>query len=664
MENELSLGKEKIGRLLLKFAIPCIISMLINSVYNIVDQIFIGKGVGSLGNAATNVIFPIVIICNGIAQLIGNGCAANLSLLLGQQKKEEAKNSVGTAVTVLFIASILVCILGEVFLDKLVYLFGCTENVYDYSITYGKIILAGGPFMIIYTGLSAIIRSDGSPKYSMICLLSGAIVNLVLDPVLIFGFNMGVAGGAIATIIGQILSCIIAVIYLFRMKTVKLEIKDYKIDRSILKTLSYGTSSFIIQMTVLALFVVMNNVMTKYGASSDYGADIPLSVYGVVSKLNSLYISFVLGLAIGSQPILGFNFGAGKYDRVKETIRKVLIIGMGMGLVFNLMLQLIPGQLVELFATKSDANYELFIDFGKKCCRIFLMVCFLNAFEMTCSIVFQSLGSVKKASFVSFLRQIILFIPLCLILSSKVGLMGALYAGPVADTICFVIVTILFSFEYKKIGKNRIESYVLEDDTNTNNILKESIVISISREYGSGGRYIGRLVADKLGIKFYDKELIELVSKESGISEEYIESNEQKRKWGSNLNSTYNEDDKLFIAESKAINEIANKESCVIMGRCSDYILKDRKNLVKIFICNNEEGKIKRAEKYYGLKEKDAKNIIDKENKLRAKHYKYYTNQEWGKTENYDFVFNSDYLGVEETAEIIKDIITRKFQKV
>ncbi|MGN1013485.1 MAG: MATE family efflux transporter [Clostridia bacterium] len=659
--KELDLGKEKISKLLLTFAIPCIISMLINSIYNIVDQIFIGKGVGSLGNAATNVIFPIVIICTGIAQLIGNGCAANLSLLLGQGKKKEAKNSVGTAITVLFIASLLVCGIGEIFLPKLVYLFGCTENAYELSMIYGRIILAGAPFMIIYTGLSAIIRSDGSPKYSMVCLLSGAIVNLILDPVLIFGFDQGVAGGAIATILGQILSCVIAIVYLFRMKTIKLELVDYKIDKSILKTLSYGTSSFIIQMTVLALFITMNNVMTKYGVLTKYGADIPLSVYGVVSKLNNLYVSFILGLAVGSQPILGFNFGAGKFDRVKETIRKVVLFGFIIGIVFNLTLQLIPTQLIDLFATKTDPNYNLFIEFGVKCCRIFLMICFLNAFEMTCSIVFQSLGSVKKASFVSFLRQIILFIPLCLIISSRVGLMGALYAGPIADAICFVIVTILFIFEYKKIGKEKTTSHALVDDTNSDNVLNTKVIITISREYGSGGRYIGRMVADKLGIKFYDKDLIKIVSKEAGMTEEFIEENEQKREWGSSLNSEYNSDDKLFIAETKVIKEIANNHSCVIIGRCADYILKDNPNVIKIFIYSSQKDKINRAVKYYNMDEKTAKKEIEKVNKERAKHYKYYTNKEWADINNYDFAFNSDYLGVENTAELIKDIVMKKY---
>ena len=403
-QKDMDLGTGNISKLLLSFSIPCIISQLINSIYNIVDQIFIGKGVGSLGNAATNVIFPIVIICTGVAQLFGNGCAANLSLQLGQGKKKEAQNSVGSAITGLFIVSVLICILGEIFLPQLVYLFGCSENAYEYAMTYGRIILAGAPFMILYTGLSAIIRADGSPKYSMVCLVSGAIINLILDPLFIFTFDMGVAGGALATVIGQFVSCIIAIVYLFRTKTIKLTKQDYKLDKSIFRVMSYGLSSFIIQLTVLALFITMNNVMTKFGIISKFGADIPLSVYGVVSKINNLYVSFILGLSIGAQPILGFNYGAGNYDRVKEIIKKVLFFSFVIGIVFNLVVYIFAEPLTNLFATKSDPNYDLFIEFGIDSLRIFLMVCFLNSFEMSSSILLQSLGSINKSTFVAFLR--------------------------------------------------------------------------------------------------------------------------------------------------------------------------------------------------------------------------------------------------------------------
>lgn len=664
-KEDLDLGTGNINKLLISFAIPCIISQLINSIYNIVDQIFIGKGVGSLGNAATNVIFPIVIICTGFAQLIGNGCAANISLLLGQGKKKEAEQSTGASIIGLFLISIIICILGEIFLPKLVYLFGCTKNAYEYAMIYGRIILAGAPFMILYTGLSAIIRADGSPKYSMICLVSGAIINLILDPLFIFTFDMGVAGGALATIIGQFVSCIIAIIYLFKTKTLKLTKEDYRLNKSIFRTISYGLSSFIIQLTVLALFITMNNVMTKFGSTSKFGADIPLSVYGVVSKINNVYVSFILGLSIGAQPILGYNYGAENHNRVKEIIKKVIFFSMIIGIVFNLLTLFGAKGLINLFATKSDPNYNLFMEFGIDSLRIFLMVCFLNALEMSSSILLQSLGSVKKSTFVAFLRQIILFIPLCLILANFTGLKlyGALYAGPIADFICFIIVIFIFKSEYQKIGKTTPQSTTLTSDVIPNNILNKKVLITISREYGSGGRYIGRMIAEKLGIKFYDKELVSLVAKESNMSENFIEENDEKKKFSSKFNSSYNEDDKLFIAETKVIKDIAKKDSCVIIGRCADYILKDEKNLIKIFIYSTEENKIKRAIKYFNLNEKEALNKIRKENKLRAKHYKYYTNQEWGNIKNYDLIINSDYLGPERTSDMIVEFITKKFQK-
>ena len=303
------LGKDNINKLLLSFSVPCVISMLINSVYNIVDQIFIGKGVGTLGNAATNVLFPLIIIFNAVAGLIGNGAAANLSLKLGEGNEREAAKGVGQSIVLMFILSIVLSMVAYFALPNLVYMFGCTENVYQYSLDYGRIIILGAPFMIIYSALSNIIRADGSPKYSMIMLIIGAVINIILDPIFIMVLNMGVKGGALATIIGQIITFFIAINYLRKIKSVKLTKKDFVIDKTVLKTLSLGLSSFITQGTVLVLFVFMNNMMTKYGAVSKFGADIPLSVYGVMSKINSLFISTVLGISIGAQPIIGFNYG-------------------------------------------------------------------------------------------------------------------------------------------------------------------------------------------------------------------------------------------------------------------------------------------------------------------------------------------------------------------
>lgn len=664
MKKELDLGKEKIGKLLLAFSVPCIISMIINSIYNIVDQIFIGKGVGIIGNAATNVIFPIVIICNALAGLVGNGAAANLSLRLGEGKKDEAKKSIGSSITLLFIISILVVILFELLLPNLVYVFGCTKNVYSSAMTYGRIIVFGSFFMIVYSGLSQIIRADGSPKYSMVCLLVGAILNIILDPIFIFTFNMGVAGGAIATIIGQIVSFVIALFYISKIKSVKISKEDFKIGKCTLKTLSLGLSSFITQMTVFALFVVMNNIMNKYALTSKFGKDIPLSVYGVISKINSLYVSLILGLAIGAQPIIGFNYGAGNYKRVKETLRKVMVTGFIIGIIFNLCIYIFPEKIVSIFINKSSDDYKLFMEFAIAFCKIFLLVCALNSFEMCSSIIIQSLGNVKKATMVSFARQIILFIPLALILCQFYGLYGALYAGPIADTICFIFVIFVFTSEYKKITKlenKTTKNEIIYNNENLKPVLNKRVVVAISREYGSGGRYVGEIISKKLGIKFYDKAFISEVNKETGLSEEFIKENEQKyRVLGS---FEYNNDDKLFIAEEKVIKNIS-KESCVIVGRCASYVLKDNKDTVKIFLYSSEEDKIKRAIKYYNIPKYKAKKEIEKINKMRDKHYSYYTGSSLYNPSNYDLMINVDSLGVEGTADyIIEYIMQKKIKK-
>ena len=653
MKKELDLGHDKINKLLICFAVPCVISMLINSVYNIVDQIFIGKGVGTLGNAATNVIFPLVILANAIAGLIGNGAAANLSLKLGEKKEDEARASIGASITLTFVISILFVGLAYIFLPKLVYMFGCTENVYNYALSYGRIILMGAPFMIIYSVLSSIIRADGNPRYSMIMLVVGAIINIILDPIFIFGFNMGVFGGGLATVIGQVISFIIALCYLPKIKSVKLEKDDFKINKSVLRTLSLGLSSFITQATILVLFVFMNNMMTKFGALSKYGADIPLSVYGVISKINSLYISFVLGVSIGAQPIIGFNYGAGNLERVKETLRKVLTINFAVGIIFNLIFILFPEQIAGVFISSEDGSYALFMEFATLMCHSFLLVCALNAMEMTTSIVVQSLGNVLLATAVSFIRQIILFIPLALLLSIGFGfgLNGILYAGCLADSVTFVVAGIIFVREYRKLGIYSKSEKIEQDMVIPDTYKGKKIVVTISREYGSGGRYVGELLAKKLGIPFYDKNIITLSARESGLTTEYVKKNEQT------LEGPQTTDDLLYIATTKVIKNLYKKGSCVIVGRCGNYILKDKKDVLKIYLYSSLEDKINRVTKYYNIDKNEAVKTINKVNKERKKHYKYYTNTILDDYNNYDLIFDVSKFGVEKTADIISNII-------
>ncbi|MCI8568535.1 MAG: MATE family efflux transporter [Bacilli bacterium] len=651
--KKLNLGEDNINKLIVSFSIPCVISMLINSIYNIVDQIFIGKGVGTLGNAATNVIFPLIIIFNATAGLIGNGAAANLSLRLGEGKKKEASKNIGQSITLMVIISFVLMMISYLFLPKLVYLFGCTENVYKYALDYGKIIILGSPFMIIYSSLSSIIRADGSPKYSMIMLVIGALINIVLDPIFIFVFNMGVKGGAFATIIGQFISFLIAIIYLKKLKSVKLVKEDFYMTKNVFKILSLGLSSFITQSIILVLFVFMNNVMTKYGQLTKFGSDIPLSVYGVISKINSLFISTVLGVSIGAQPIIGFNYGAGKKERVRETIKKILIINFIVGIFFNILFIIFPKEIASLFIDKNDINYQLFIDFAVLMCHSFLLFISLNAFEITTSISIQSLGNVKKSTIVTFVRQIILFIPIALFLAEVLdkGIYGILYAGAIADILCFIFTIFIFTSEYSKLGKSlkKEEDIEIFDVKDNNNFKK---VVTISREYGSGGRYVAKLLAERLNISYYDKEIIRLAAVESGFAKEYIENNEQTK------NSYYLNDDQIYNAEAKVIKRIS-KKPCIIVGRCADYILKDRLDVIKIFLYSDDDSKIKRAVKYYGLNKDKAFKIINKINKDREKHYKFYTGRSWKKLDNYDFFINVDKFGIENTVLYLEKILEK-----
>ncbi len=540
----------------------------------------------------------------------------------------------------------------------LVQWFGSTETVYPYALAYGRIISLGAPFVIIYTSLSSIIRADGDPKYSMILLVVGAIINLILDPIFIFLFQMGVEGGAIATVIGQVVSCILALCYIPKMKSVPLKKQDFKLNRSIFRVFALGLSSFITQMTVLALFVFMNNVLTRLGANTKFGSEVPLSSYGIISKINSLYISSILGIAIGSQPIIGFNYGAGNNKRVQETLKKVLKINLTIGLFFNILFVFFPKFLVSFFITSADPTYDLFMEFSVLMCHSFLLVMGLNALEITTSIVVQSLGNVFRATLVSFTRQILLFIPISVFLAFLLdfGLEGVLYAGPISDVLCFILCVFLFTSEYKKLTNSTLskEKFHFSKKKISSD---EKIVITISREYGSGGRYVGELVSKLLGISFYDKELIHLSAKSSGLSEEYIQKIDEKN---SSIKYENNNDDRLFIAETKVIQNLYETTSCVIVGRCADYILKDYPNVVKIFLYSSDDAKVNRSVTYYGLKEETALKEIKKINKEREKHYKYYTNRDWMNPSNYDLMLHVDSLGVFKTAETIRDYVEQR----
>ena len=656
MEKEENiLGKEKIGKLIIKFSIPCIISMLVNSLYNIVDQIFIGQGVGYLGNGATNVVFPLVMIGLAFSLMLGDGASAYLSLKLGEKKKKKAETGICNGILLSAIVSILFCLITLRFLPQFLKLFGCTENLKEYAMIYGKIIAIGFPFSMIGTTLNSIIRADGSPKYSMVSMVAGAILNTILDPIFIFVFHKGVEGAAVATVISQFLTFLLNIIYIKRFKTITISKESFRLKANVCKKIvSLGISSFITQMSIVCVMTAENNLLGKYGANSKFGAEIPITVLGIVMKISQILNSIIIGIAAGSQPILGYNYGAKKYDRVKQTLKIVLGSSLVISTIAFLLFQTIPNKLILIFGS-GDENY---MEFACLAFRIYLLLCIFNGVQIPSGIFFQAIGKSTKSAILSLSRQILILIPSMIILSHIYGIMGVLSAGPVADGLAFILALILLIKESKELNNGRKTSVDIEE-TNIieNKNQKNKIIITIAREYGSGGRYIGNLVSEKLGIKLYDKEIIEKMAKNTGLSEEYIEDNEQKRDLFDKFNAGYyiglNNDDELFIKESELIKELSTKDSCVIVGRCADFVLKDNKNILKVFISSSMNNKIKRATEFYGMNKDKAEKEVLKINKLRANHYKHYTERDWKEPSNYDICINSDSIGIDNAVDLI-----------
>lgn len=514
---------------------------------------------------------------------------------------------------------------------------------------------------MIGTTLNSIIRADGNPKYSMITMVSGAILNTILDPIFIFVLHKGVEGAAVATVISQILTFILNALYIRKFKTIKLSKECFKLKASICKKImALGISSFITQMSFVCVMTVENNLLGKYGAESEYGAEIPITVLGIVMKINQILNSIIVGIAVGSQPILGYNCGAKKFDRVKKTLKIVLTASTVISTIAFILFQTMPDKLILIFGS-GDKNY---IDFACLAFRIYLLLCICNGVQIPSGIFFQAIGKSTKSAVLSISRQIAILIPAMMILSHFYGILGVLIAGPVADGLAFILAVVLLVRETKNLKNINLENKErVKDQLIGKKETGRHVIITISREYGSGGRYIGKLVSEKLGIKLYDKEFVEEIAKSTGLSAEYIKDNEQKRTVLDNLNNGYyaglTNADELFIKESELIKEVAEKESCIIVGRCADFILKDKENVIRIFINNSMENKIKRATKFYGMSEEHATKEISRINKLRANHYKYYTENNWKDPSNYDICINSDSIGIDNAVELICDIVNK-----
>ncbi len=457
--KKMDLGKEKVSKLIKKFAIPCVISMIVAALYNIVDQIFIGwSEAGAFGNAATNIVYPFTVIALAFALLVGDGAAALFNLAKGAKDEEKANKAIGNGLILLIFISIVLTILGLVFSKQILSIFGGNPNeveCYQYAKDYLRIICYGLPFYIIGQGLNASIRSDGSPKYAMFATVIGAISNIILDPIFIFVFKLSVKGAAIATVIGQVLTFIASILYFRKAKSFKINKESIKLDKEISKqSLSLGLASLITQLAIVVIIAVANNLVGKYGyttlASSGvaYGVVTPLAVIGICMKVFGIVISIVIGVSLGGMPIIGYNMGAGNINRVKDAIKYILITNLIVGCIAFVLFEFFPTLIINIFGNGNSFEY---LEYAKYCLRIFLGGIILTCLVKSLSILLQSMGSSFKSTLLALARDVLFFVPAIIIIASlSQSVVVMLWSAIIADVLSFILGIFLLKSELKK----------------------------------------------------------------------------------------------------------------------------------------------------------------------------------------------------------------------
>ena len=446
MSGENPLGTRPIPELLLSLAVPSVIANLVNALYNIVDQIFIGHTVGYLGNAATNIAFPLTTVCMAIGVMTGLGSASGFNLLLGAGRPEEAKRIAGTAFSSLLICGVVLCVLVRAFLRPLMVTFGATESILEYAMEYTSITSVGIPFLLFSIGTNPLVRGDGSAAYSMIALVTGAVLNVILDALFMLVLHKGIAGAAWATVISQMVSASVLALYFRRFKNVRFSAEDFLPRWSCVRRIvSLGFASFVFQSSTVLVQVTINNLLRTYGALSVYGSDVTIAVAGILSKINAIFVSVVIGVVQGSQPICSFNYGAEKYSRVKASVRLLLKVTAGISLTMFVVMQSFPRQIIALFGEGSEEYFAFAVTYV----RGFMACVFLNGTQISASTFFPSIGKPGKGAVNSLSKQLLFFLPLLLILSRLMGLNGIILATPLSDGLAFSLSATLLYRELK-----------------------------------------------------------------------------------------------------------------------------------------------------------------------------------------------------------------------
>jgi len=445
------LGYEKLGKLIAKFAAPSILSNLLNALYNVFDQIFTGHGIGYDGIAAIGITFPFVTIVAAVSVMLGLGVSANFNLCLGAGKRAEAETVTINGISAMVISGVAMTVLFSLFLRPLLFLFGATDDIIGLAVDYTSIVILGIPFQVLTVGLTSLIRADGSPNWSLLCMLSGAVINIILDPLLMFTAGMGIRGVALSTALGQMFSAVLAILYLARgLKSIRLPRRLVIPKFSYLKRIcALGAAPFSNQIAMTVVAIVLNSVLRYYGELSEYGGTVALGAVGAISRINIIFVGFVIGVGQGCQPINGFNYGAKNYRRVRDTLKTALLINMSIAIIFFALFQIFPHQIIAIFGEGSPEYFR----FATRYLRVFMFMTFSNGLQPLAASYFSATGRAKMGIFISFTRQIIFLLPLLLILPVFFGIDGVMIAGPIADSVAAILAGTFVFREFRRLNR-------------------------------------------------------------------------------------------------------------------------------------------------------------------------------------------------------------------
>ena len=664
------LGEEKISKLLLEFSVPCVMGLLISALYNIVDQIFIGNSeLGYLGNAATGISYPVICIANAFAWCVGDGAASFLSICAGRKDSQSAHRSVGTGITVTFLISVVFTALCLAFRTPLMCLFGASAQTIGMAVEYFTIVAAFFPFYLLLNVMNSMIRADGSPTYAMAGMLSGAVINIVLDPIFIFWCKWGIAGAAWATAIGQVVSFLVCASYFFKPRGFQLTRRSFLPDPGILRTMvSLGAATFVTQISLVVTSLTCNMMLAKYGALSKFGPNIPISVFSIQTKVCTVVYSFFTGIVLGGQPIFGYNYGAQKTDRVKETYGVVMKVCLAVTVIATALFQFCPMVIINIFGSAGDALYQ---EFGELTFRVYLSLIVFTALAKVTAVFFQSIGKSGRAVVASLIRDICCFTPLAIVLPMVMehrktgsGIYGILFAAPVADAAAIIVVLALTVPFFRSLKSSATPATDSAAPVSTAiQPSRKGTIITIAREHGSMGKQVGKLLATKLGVPFYYKEMTALAAQESGLDQAFISSiNENSPSVLHDLYLSTTVIQQAVTAQEEIIRKIADNGACVIVGRAADYVLRDYEDVVRIFLHAPRDYRIKKIMEMYGDDAESAAANVRRSDAARSAYYRSISGRAWQDPHNYDLCLDAS-MGKEASAELLYNYL-KNWKKV